>query len=96
MMAKKVETSKDVEEIKKHLDSGKITLGTERTIKELKKGTLSKVFLSSNCPKEVIEDIAHYSGIASVEVVTLSLPNDELGVTCKKPFAVSMLGLLKK
>jgi large subunit ribosomal protein L30e len=96
-MAKKIIINKDVEEIKKFLETDKLILGTERVVKELKKGTLLKVFLSSNCPKEVMEDIAHYSSIAaSVEVINLLVPNDELGVVCKKPFAVSVLGLLKK
>jgi len=93
-MVKKIE-NKNTEGIKKALEVKKIVIGTERTMKELKKGTLTSVYLSSNCPVDIKEDIAHYSSLISTEVIELDVPNDELGIVCKKPFSVSILGILK-
>jgi ribosomal protein L30E len=85
----------DIEDIKKLLKTDKLVVGTERTIKNLKKGTLSKVFLSANCSENVENDISHYAKLAKVDVAKLKLPNDELGVLCKKQFLISVLGIAK-
>ncbi len=84
-----------VSEIKKALKQGKVIIGTEKTIKNLKLGKVSKVFLTSNCPEEVKKDITYYSSLAKADVVQLKQPNDELGVLCKKPFSISVLSFLK-
>jgi large subunit ribosomal protein L30e len=85
----------DLEEIKKNLKTDKIVIGTEETIKDLKLGKLKKVFLSANCKESVIKDITHYCGLSNTELVTLDIPNDELGISCRKQFPISVLSLLK-
>lgn len=84
-----------IEEIKKALKEKKAIVGTERTIKYLKLGKVSKVFITTNCPEDVKKDIQYYSKLAKVEIVMLKQPNDELGALCKKPFSVSVLSLSK-
>lgn len=93
-MARKVEFNES-EEIRKELESGKLVIGTEVSLKELKKSNLAKVYVSSNCPEDILGDLEHYAPLANTELIKLIIPNDELGVVCKKPFAVSILGLLK-
>lgn len=93
-MAKKIETN-EVKEIRDVLVSGKLIIGTEKTEKDLKRGLLSKVFISSNCPEKVRADFSHYASLANVELIDLSIPNEELGIVCKKPFSVSIVGLMK-
>ncbi len=83
------------DEIKNNLGNKKLILGTERIIKALKNGSIAKVFLSLNCPDSVKQDIKYYAGLSKTEIEELTLPNDELGVLCKKPFSVSVLGILK-
>ena len=78
-----------VEDIRKGLERKKIILGTDRVIKNLKLGKIVKVYLSSNCPDDVKEEVKRYK----VEVVELKQPNDELGALCKKQFSVSVLGV---
>jgi len=85
----------ELDEIKKLLKTKKLIIGTERTIKGLKLGNMTKIFLSSNCPETVEEDISHYAKIAGAAIVKLNIPNDELGVLCKKQFSISVLGLIK-
>ncbi|OVE74541.1 hypothetical protein BVX95_02110 [archaeon D22] len=91
-MEAKTET---VAKIKKLIEDEKIVLGTNVTLKELKKGNLSKVYLSSNVPASVKEDIEHYAKIADVEVVVTQLTNEDFGVICKKSFLISVSGQKK-
>ncbi len=82
-------------EIKKIVQAGNITIGTERTLNGLKLGKIKRVLMSSNCPERVEKGILYYSALSSAEAVKLKYPNDELGVICKKPFSISVLGVLK-
>ncbi|MBW2984045.1 ribosomal L7Ae/L30e/S12e/Gadd45 family protein [Candidatus Woesearchaeota archaeon] len=82
-------------ELRKLIAEKKLIVGTERTIKALKLGKLEKVFLSSNCRTKTKEDVKHYSKLSKAGVSSLRYPNDELGVLCKKPYSISVLGLLK-
>lgn len=90
-MAKKI----DAAEIKKMLKAGNVVLGTEMAIKNLKLGKVQKILLSSNCPARVESDINYYAGLSGAECHKLDFPNEELSVICKKPFAISVLALVK-
>jgi large subunit ribosomal protein L30e len=87
--------SSAVVEIKKNLKSDKLVIGTERTLSSLRKGKLTVIFLTSNCPQDIQEHVEHYSKLSGCSVEHLSIPNDEFGAFCKKPFAISVAGLLK-
>ena len=95
-MAKKEITDKDLVEIKKLLKTKKLVIGTGITIKKLKAGKLAQVFVSSNCPDKINEDIEYYSKLGGTNVVKLKISNDELGIVCKKPFSISVLGVVKE
>ena len=85
----------NINEIKKLLEEGKLVIGADRTIKNLKEGKTAKVFLASNPGDELRGDVEHYAEIAGVEVVQLDVPNDELGVICKKQFSIAVLSTNK-
>jgi len=82
-------------EIKKMLKSKKLVIGTEKTLKNLKKGKAAKVFVTSNCPKSIKDDLKDYADLSKAEIVELDIPNDELGVICKKQFSISVLSVSK-
>ncbi|MBI2575017.1 ribosomal L7Ae/L30e/S12e/Gadd45 family protein [Candidatus Woesearchaeota archaeon] len=82
-----------ISEIKKGIKEKKAVMGTAQAVKQLKLGRLQKVFLTSNCPQSVKKDIAHYSKLSGCKTEILSIPNDELGVVCKKQFSISVLGI---
>lgn len=81
----------DLNELKKLLKEDKIIIGTSNTMKKLRANKVSKVWLSANVPVEVKNDIIGYG----VDIATLDVPNDELGVLCKKQFSVSVASLVK-
>jgi len=82
-------------EIKQMLESDRLVIGTERTMKLLKQGKLELVYLSSNCPDDIKTQVMHYSKMSQIETKELDIPNDDLGVLCRKPFMISMIGLLR-
>ena len=81
------------ENIIKQNKDGKLLLGMKRTIKAIRAATVSKVYLASNCPEVIVDDIEHYCSLASVEVERLTIDCAELGIMCKKPFFISVVGV---
>jgi len=92
----KKKTKEDKINLAKELKSKKVVIGTERVIKNLRLGKINKVYISSNCKDSIKSDISHYGKLGNIEIVELSLSNEELGVLCKKPFSISVLGLVKE
>ncbi|MGM5482601.1 MAG: ribosomal L7Ae/L30e/S12e/Gadd45 family protein [Nanobdellota archaeon] len=88
-------TEKGIQDIKSVLKTDKVVMGTEGTIKDIKQNRIATVYLSSNVPEDIEKEISYYAEINDFEVVKLSVPNDELGVLCQKPFFVSVLGVRK-
>jgi large subunit ribosomal protein L30e len=84
-----------VAELKKLAGDKKLVIGTDRTIKELKKGNLKKVFLAKNCHANARADIENNAKQMKIEVSDLEITSEELGVIVKKPFSVSIIGLAK-
>lgn len=84
-----------IAEIKKHLKTKNLVIGTEKTLKALKNNELVKVFLASNAPEQLVKDIEYYASISKIGVEKLGIPNDELGTVCKKPFSIVCIGMKK-
>lgn len=83
-----------MKDLKEAVKSGKgLVIGTQRTLKKLKMNEIKKIYVSSNCPKDVLEDIEHYAKIYKVPLIKLNESNEELGVICRKPFFISILSL---
>jgi len=84
-----------IDEIRAAIKKKKVVIGTDRTLKNLKLGKVVKIFLSKNCPDNILDDVKYYSKLSKIEVVKLAYANDELGVVCKKPFPISVLSISK-
>lgn len=80
-----------LQKLKEALKKKEIVYGTEKTIKNLKKGKTKTVFLSSNTPAEVREEIKHYAGISNAEVIELDMPDKEIGLLAKRTHSISVL-----
>jgi large subunit ribosomal protein L30e len=78
-------------DLKKALKEGKLVFGTNRTMKLIKNGKAHKVYLAKNCNEDTKKEIIYYGKLAKIEVKQLDLPNEEIGMVCKKPFAISVL-----
>jgi len=84
-----------IKEIREVIEKKKAIIGTERVVKALRQNNLKKVFVTINCPVRISKDIEYYAGLNKTEVLKIDQQNEELGVICKKPFAISVLGFSK-
>jgi large subunit ribosomal protein L30e len=84
-----------IKDIKKLLKENKLVIGADETLKGMKVGKFAKVFLATNCSDRAREDVARYASLSGVEIVETQMSNIDLGDVCKKPFAISVMGLLK-
>ncbi len=91
-MAKAV--SEVVSEVKKLMTASKLVFGAGETVKLLRQGRLARVYLSTNCSPQAKSDIEHACKIVGIDVVELNQSSEEIGVLCKKPFAISVIGVL--
>ncbi len=83
-----------MKDLKEAIKVGKgLIFGTERTLKKLKMNEIKKVYVSSNCPEDILSDIEHYAKIHNIKLEKLKESNEELGIICKKPFPISVLSL---
>ncbi|MFA6089067.1 MAG: ribosomal L7Ae/L30e/S12e/Gadd45 family protein [Candidatus Woesearchaeota archaeon] len=91
---KKIIVDNNIAEIKSLSNDQKI-VGTKRVMNLLRQNKISKVFLTNNVPTDVVNEISHIANITKTEIVSLKNNNNELGVVCRKPFSISVLGVLK-
>lgn len=89
MTTENIETH--MKDLKAKLQEGKVIVGKERVLKHLREKSLAKVFLASNCPKDLKEDLVNFAKLVKVPVVELTLNNEELGLFCKKNFFIAVL-----
>ncbi|MBN2457849.1 ribosomal L7Ae/L30e/S12e/Gadd45 family protein [Candidatus Woesearchaeota archaeon] len=94
-MAETTNAQDKIKNIKQILKTEKILIGVETVLKALKAKELETVYLASNCKDSTAETIRHYSELSNAKVVQMDIPNDELGIICKKMFSISVLGIKK-
>lgn len=78
------------EDLRKALKEGHLIYGTDKTMKMLKNGKLSTIFLASNCPSKTREEIKSLAKLSSINIKELKETNEELGTICKKTFSISV------
>lgn len=85
-----------MQEIRKLLEQGKLVIGSNVVIKRLKHKKLEKIFMSSNCKQEIKQEISKLAKLGSIELIEIEMTNEELGTYCRKPFSISVVGVLKE
>tara|TARA_Y100000310_G_scaffold262459_1_gene272154 strand:- start:204 stop:467 length:264 start_codon:yes stop_codon:yes gene_type:complete len=81
--------------LRKLLEEEEVIIGSERTIKGLQKGVVSRVLVSSNVAASVKDRISRYAKLSSIPVESIGVANDAVGVMCKKPYSISVLSVKK-
>lgn len=82
------------EEIRKAVETGKVILGTDKSIKALKLGQVKLVILAENCPEGVQGDVYYYAKLLEVPVRVFPGNSKELGVACGRPFTINVAAVL--
>lgn len=73
------------------VDTGDVTLGSEKSIQSLKLGKGQLVVVAENSPKEILEDVEYYSKLSEIPVYIYDGTSVDLGSVCGKPFTVATL-----
>lgn len=73
------------------VDTGKVILGSNKTIQAIKLGNGELVVMAANAPKTLKDDIETYSKLSNIPVYTFEGSSVELGSICGKPFTVTTL-----
>lgn len=73
------------------VDTGSVTLGSEKSIQGLKHGKGKLVIIAENCPHDIREDVIHYSKLSEIPVYNYKGTSVDLGSVCGKPFTVATL-----
>ena len=81
-------------EIRKLLGTEKLIIGTDRVLKAVRKGGVSKVVLATNAPATLRTELERYRLLGDFPVEDAGMTNDELGTLCKKPFSIAALAIL--
>lgn len=80
-----------MDELKQALKEKGLVFGTKATLRNLRAGKTKQVLISSNCQKIVRDEIRHYASVSGATVTDLEIPDNEIGMICKKRFSVSVL-----
>ena len=74
--------------------TGKVVLGSRRTIKLVKLGRAKAVIIARNAPRDLRADVEYYAKLSQVPIIEYPGTNLELGALCGKPFSVAMMAVL--
>ncbi len=85
----------DIEkELVNALKTGKVVLGSRKTLKLVKLGKAKAVVVAENAPPEIRDDIIYYAKLSNIPVYVYPGTSLELGAVCGKPFTVASLAIL--
>jgi large subunit ribosomal protein L30e len=73
------------------VDTGDVTLGSEKSIQSLKLGKGQLVIVAENSPKNILEDVKYYCKLSDIQFFIYKGTSVELGSVCGKPFTVATL-----
>lgn len=87
---KKVKTRTTVS-LADELKNRKIIFGSRAALKKLKSGEVERIYLSNDCPENILNDLKN-----KVEIINLPMTKEELKNLCKKTFNISAFSVLKE
>ena len=79
--------------IKIALKTGKVIIGSKRSIKSLIANKAKLIIKASNCPLEISDDLLHYTKLTNVKLHTYKGSSLDLGFICGKPFMISSIAI---
>ncbi|TDA30322.1 MAG: 50S ribosomal protein L30e [Hadesarchaea archaeon] len=82
------------EEIRRAAESGKVVLGTDRSLKLLRAGKVKMVIVASNCPDKVKREVEYLSKLFGVPLFRYPGSSVELGTAVGRPFSVNVCSVL--
>ena len=66
---------------------------SKQIYKNLRQGKLKVIYVTKNAPDFLKAELDHFCKLGNVKYIELAKENDELGIICRKPFSISVLGV---
>ena len=82
-----------IEKLLEAVKENKAVLGATATLKLLNSNEIEAVYLASNCPGHLVDQIEKAAKINNVPVNKLKENSEELAVLVKKPFSISTVSI---
>lgn len=73
--------------------TGKVTIGSKKTVEDMKKGKPKLVIVASNCPENIKSEIQYYSELSKIPVLIFTGNSWELGNLCNRLHMVAALAI---
>lgn len=83
-------------DLKDEIGKGRVILGFREVLKGIKSGSFKTIIIARNCPPNMRERIKHYANISGINVEESENTGKQLGISCGKPFNVSVIGVKKR
>lgn len=84
--------SKLIETLLKEIVENRVIYGSKMALKQLKKNSIEKVYLATDCPLEVEQKLKE----GNANIIKLNMSKEELKDLCKAPFNISVISVLKE
>ncbi len=81
-------------ELKVTISTGKVVVGSRRTLKLLYHGKPKLIILAGNCPDHIKAELKKAAEAAGIPIYTYPGSSWDLGALCGKPFVVAALSIL--
>ncbi|MHA1311437.1 MAG: 50S ribosomal protein L30e [Candidatus Helarchaeota archaeon] len=80
------------------LKTGKVIIGSKRSLKAIKQGNVRMVIKASNCPDHIASDIYKYCNEfePKIDIYEFKGSSLDLGFLCGKPYMISVLGIISE
>lgn len=93
MKIKKVKCMELVQAIKRIIATGKMEIGTNKTIDSIREGKAKAVIIAENTPRDIKQDIVQYAKLEEIPVVVFNNTSLILGEICGKPFVITAIAV---
>lgn len=81
-------------ELRKALETGKVVIGSNKTVKLAKVGGAKLIIVAKNAPKDIKDDIYYYAKLSNIPVYEYEGTSVDLGTLLGKPFVVASLAIV--
>ncbi len=82
-------------EVQNAIKEGKLVIGIDSVVKNLKRGELKSVIYSKNCRQDLLENLTYYQKNFKIDMKKFNGNSKLLGEICGKPFNIMVLGIRK-
>ncbi|ALV62020.1 50S ribosomal protein L30 [Thermococcus litoralis DSM 5473] len=82
-------------ELRKALETGKVIIGSNETVRLAKVGGAKLIIIAKNAPKELKDDINYYAKLSNIPVYEFEGTSVELGTMLGKPFVIASLAIVE-